>query len=186
MLGELLRRQALSRIKDKSARGVNKFRRRSRPRKVVKMMRCSQESHLGGSHYTMTVVLFTLLAALICGALALSSKAQTKTSDDTVTPETVPGRNGKIAFSSSLSSRDRNSEIYTMEADGSNVTRLTLDPRNDIEPAWSPDGRKIAFVRSEVSYSTDRPGEIYVMNADGSDQRRLTELSCCQPPHMVS
>jgi hypothetical protein len=36
-------------------------------------------------------------------------------------------------------------------------------------PAWSPDGRKIAFVSER-----DRNYGIYVMNADGSGQRRLT------------
>ena len=37
-------------------------------------------------------------------------------------------------------------------------------------PAWSPDGRKIAFVRVLRGDNS----EIYVMNADGSNQRRLT------------
>jgi len=50
-------------------------------------------------------------------------------------------------------------------------TRLTTtDPLvDDFEPAWSPDGNKIAFV-------SDRDGnrEIYFMNAGGSGQTRLT------------
>ncbi len=47
-----------------------------------------------------------------------------------------------IAFHSN---RDGNSEIYVMNADGTNPTRLTDNPAEDILPAWSPDGRKIAF-----------------------------------------
>jgi TolB protein len=43
---------------------------------------------------------------------------------------------------------------------------------NDAAPAWSPDGRKIAF-------QTRRDGnfEVYVMNADGSNPVRITEQS---------
>ena len=45
----------------------------------------------------------------------------------------VPG--AKIAF---VSERDGNEEIYVMDADGSNVVRLTDDPARDAEPSWSP------------------------------------------------
>ena len=138
-------------------------------------MKYSQKSHSGDRNHNMTVVLFTLLCVLICGSLALSPKAQTKTSDEHVTPKTVPGRNGKIAFTSS---RDGNHEIYTMEADGSNQTRLTNNPGYDISPKWSPDGTKIAFLRSN-GFQYD----IYVMNADGSNQTRLTNnLVIAEPP----
>jgi Tol biopolymer transport system component len=76
----------------------------------------------------------------------------------------------KIVF---VSFRDGDNEIYTMDADGSDVTRLTEHEANHLYPTWSPDGEKIAF-------SSNREGgenfEIYDMDADdGSDVTRLTE-----------
>ena len=127
-------------------------------------MKYSQQSHSSAGYHNMRVVLFTLLCLLICGSLSLSLKAQTKTSGEHVTPKSVLGRNGKIAFAGS----DGFAAIYTTEADGSNVQRITRNPRHDISPRWSPDGTKIAFE------SIDNIGEIYVMNADGSNQTRLT------------
>jgi Tol biopolymer transport system component len=72
----------------------------------------------------------------------------------------------KIAF---VSDRDGNEEIYLMNADGSDPTRLTHNPGVDRRPFWSPDGGKIAFVSER-----DGNREIYIMNADGSDSTRLT------------
>ena len=75
---------------------------------------------------------------------------------------------GKIVF---YSKRDGNTEIYTMNSDGSNQTRLTFNNASDSSAAWSPNGRQIAF----HSYrDDDQNPEIYVMDADGSNQRRLT------------
>ncbi len=51
-----------------------------------------------------------------------------------------------------------------MNADGSGQRRLAYGA----QPLWSPDGQRIAFVRSGRLV-----GGLYVMNADGSGQRRL-------------
>jgi Tol biopolymer transport system component len=79
-----------------------------------------------------------------------------------------PGSNGKIVFASNRDAFS-NFEIYSMNADGSGVTRLTNNAASDFEPAWSPDGSKIAFA-SARSGNLD----IYVMNADGSGVTQLT------------
>ncbi len=75
--------------------------------------------------------------------------------------------NGKIVFQSN---RDGNTEIYVMDADGSNQTRITNNTVPDVQPRWSPDGTKIAF--SSVRAPSGQ--EIWVMNADGTGQTQLT------------
>jgi TolB protein len=62
-----------------------------------------------------------------------------------------------------------NEEVALLNADGSNLRRLTNHVARDLYPTWSPDGRQLVF-------ASDRDGnsEIYTMNLDGSNIRRLT------------
>jgi TolB protein len=61
-------------------------------------------------------------------------------------------------------------EIYVMESDGSDVTRLTETPHEETDPSWSPDGAKIVYSRQ---LGNNEPRELWVMNADGSCAERL-------------
>lgn len=78
------------------------------------------------------------------------------------------GNGAKIAYAYGNS---ENYDIWTMNADGSNKTRLTENYRS-YAPAWSPDGSRIAFV-------SDHEGgyHVYVINADGSNQQRISVAS---------
>jgi tricorn protease-like protein len=64
-------------------------------------------------------------------------------------------------------------DVCVMELDGSGFKNLTGSGRVPIDedPTWSPDGRKIAFARSNFN---DLP-DIFVMNADGTGVVQLTE-----------
>jgi Tol biopolymer transport system component len=81
--------------------------------------------------------------------------------------------NGKIA-----SARDNNRvgdfEMFVMKADGTGTRKLATKPAQDDNPAWSPDGRRLAFQAETQGRNTDRNTDIYVMNADGSGLRRIT------------
>jgi TolB protein len=66
--------------------------------------------------------------------------------------------------------RDR-FDIYVIRPDGSGRRRLTRLSGVNVFPAWSPNGRRIAFASDRAH--EDRM-DIYVMNANGTRQRRLT------------
>jgi len=67
---------------------------------------------------------------------------------------------------------DGNPEIYVVKENGFGLTRLTINAATDVDPAWSPDGSKIAF-----GSNRDGNWEIYVMNPDGSNPIRLTNTA---------
>jgi Tol biopolymer transport system component len=73
----------------------------------------------------------------------------------------------KIAFSARAGGND---EIHVMNADGSNLLRLTNDSASDRYPSWSPDGTKLVY----ASHPNSGDWEIYTMNADGTNKRFLT------------
>ncbi len=88
----------------------------------------------------------------------LSARAQLIALIDQVVVPSGP----RIAFASD---RAGQFDIYTMNPDGTNVTRLTTDPGADRFPAWSATGNRIAWTQGS---------DIAVMNADGSGKVNLT------------
>ena len=66
--------------------------------------------------------------------------------------------------------------ICSIETDGTEQLSLTSDRLATSDPAWSPDGRRIAFTRNqdEGESTTFTSDEVFVMDADGSDVRQLT------------
>ena len=85
-----------------------------------------------------------------------------------------PGRDGLIAFGSQSSAQS----LLTMSASGAGLEPLTTcrqgvdEPCGGTQPAWSPDGRRIAFVRGS---------ELWVMDADGTDARALEGVRGTEP-----
>jgi Tol biopolymer transport system component len=79
-------------------------------------------------------------------------------------PIDVSSLSGRITFSSGTD------DVWVVNANGSGLKRLTTNQHDDFDPAWSPDGRRIAF-RS----MRDGNNEVYVMNADGSRQHDVSD-----------
>src|SRR2546426_10462195 len=75
----------------------------------------------------------------------------------------------KIAFTSN---RTGHAGVYMMNADGSQLIRLTSSPKDTSfnSPDWSPDGTKLLYL-----HSLPHSGEIWIMNAEGSAQTKLMD-----------
>jgi dipeptidyl aminopeptidase/acylaminoacyl peptidase len=88
-----------------------------------------------------------------------------------------PGRNGKIVFAS-----DRPDalmyNIYTIRPDGTGLRKLA-DGEHGRDPAWSPDGRRIAFIRHSFAGVNDL---VHVMDADGTNLRHVPNSGFARDP----
>jgi Tol biopolymer transport system component len=86
--------------------------------------------------------------------------------------EPEPVEEGEIVFASNRGGRDF--ELYRIAVDGSSLRRITSDgAANDLAPAVSPDGARIAWERE-----TQQPGgatisELWVMDASGGNRRAV-------------
>ncbi len=70
------------------------------------------------------------------------------------------------------SPRTGQGDIYLTKVDGTSPKRLTFDVNYEGDPAWSFDGKKIAFVREHP-----RGSSIWIMDRDGTNCRRITDAN---------
>ena len=103
---------------------------------------------------TATLVLTLFLLAACSGAAGGGAP--------TGSPIDLSALSGRIVF-------DNLQDVWSVNADGTGLRRLTQSPWSEFQPTLSPDGRYIAY-RSEPHESP----ELWVMNADGSGQHQLT------------
>jgi TolB protein len=90
----------------------------------------------------------------------------TALTDDETDTTPAPSPDGKkVAF---MSYRDGDWEIYIVDVESEEVTRLTDQVGQDGLPTWSPDGKVIAFVSNRGG-----PWAIWVMNPDGTGKSQL-------------
>jgi Tol biopolymer transport system component len=108
-------------------------------------------------------------AAVLLVAAALAALSVALLAAQEPARATFPGANGNIAF---LRPVDGTYQVFTVSPAGGNPTQLTFDKTLKESPAWSSDGRKIAFVRWGP-----RGRDIYTMNADGSEKVAITSSS---------
>jgi hypothetical protein len=109
------------------------------------------------------LLLANFLPGLLRGGSATPTAVATATTAPlapTATPPPAP-QQARIAFTSRRSGDD---DIYVMDPTGdeTGLRRLTNDAYHDYSPAWSPDGKRLAF----GSYR--EPRGLYLINADGS------------------
>lgn len=108
----------------------------------------------------------TFFIILITSFLISCNKSRTsKLYEENRISEGHVSKTSKIIFHSD---RDGNTEIYSIDADGSNETRLTYHDAYDGFPSWSPDGHQVLF-------QSDRENElaIFKMKADGSNAIKI-------------
>jgi TolB protein len=121
----------------------------------------SRSTKLGFPRPSSVAMLMIVAAALLAACVALVVAAQEPAR------ATFPGQNGDIAFVGG--DADGAYQIFTVSPSGANLRQLTFDKTLKESPAWSPDGRRIAFVRWGP-----RGSDIYTMNADGSGEVAIT------------
>ncbi len=106
---------------------------------------------------------FTMLVLMIGSTLLAGCQLGPRAAE-------LPEKPARIAF---MSNRDTNFEIYIMDRDGQNVTRVTDGTEvNKLLPAWSSRARTIAYLEEN---SGSQEFSIYLDNDSGSNKRVLTD-----------
>jgi len=112
--------------------------------------------------------LFFAVLLILCSGLAETASAQAPLR------EQLKALPFKIAYESYVND---NSDLYVMNADGSNPVNLTQTPKEQEHyPQISPDGTKMCFV-SDVGESRDTVRSVYVMDIDGKNRKKVADYA---------
>ena len=98
----------------------------------------------------------------------LPTETLTPAPSPTTTPTPTPGLQGKLVFQ-----RCSGCEITVINADGTGLRQLT----DGLDPAWSPDGRRVAFAR----WRKPSPG-IYLIDEDGKNETQVFGWDMAKAP----
>ena len=105
-------------------------------------------------------------------AAALGCLTVTALGPSTPAAAAAPGSEGQIAYVAPNPDHGNSLEIYTITRDGTSRANFSAHPERDQDPAWSPDGTRIAFASARDEVHMD----IWVAAADGSGLTNLTPL----------
>src|SRR5216684_1769823 len=67
--------------------------------------------------------------------------------------------------------------LFAVPASGVESPRRLTSGIRDTTPRWSPDGKRIAFVRSVEKDGKVQPGQIYLIQMDGGEARAVTDVT---------
>jgi eukaryotic-like serine/threonine-protein kinase len=121
-------------------------------------------------------------SATATAALSTQTPPATVESTPTVGDLPVPvatvlgGGTGQIVFASTRSGIP---QLYLVNADGTDLTQLTIMEQGACQPSWSPDGSQLVFIspclgRADFFETIYNESSLYIINADGSGLKQLT------------
>jgi TolB protein len=126
-----------------------------------------------------TAVKLMVLVALLVLAPSACGGGQEEANNKSESGGGSAATNGQIAFRRWFDPDQTKAALFTMNPDGSRIRQITHPPNGwrDDFPAWSPDGKWVAFQRQRIDESMSR---IMVVNPDTGDVREVTH---CGPDH---
>jgi Tol biopolymer transport system component len=137
------------------------------PDSVEKLRMSRQAVRLLGVFTSAILVSFVLAG---CGGSDESIGTETGAPETSITTETA--HNGVIAFAQGEGGL---ADISVVNPDGSGRAVLVASGADELFPAWSPDGTKLAYTTDETESGSSSHGDIIVVDSDGSNRLNVTD-----------